>query len=135
MELERLDAPQYLPISIVIADVNNLKSTNDTYGHDSGDLLIRRTAEGFRKACRENDIIARWGGDEFAILLPNTDADKAERIVGRIREQYRDVSVMDLPVSVSFGIATRTLPEQSLSSIMTMAEKQMYANKRGEKMR
>lgn len=130
--MRRLDLPQFLPVSIVIADVNGLKFLNDTSGHEMGDLLIQKAAASMHSVCRETDIIARWGGDEFAILLPHTNTDQALKIVARIQEQYRDMKIMDLPISVSFGVATRTHPDQDLASIMKQAEDLMCENKRKE---
>lgn len=97
-----------------------------------GDLLIQKAAASMHSVCRETDIIARWGGDEFAILLPHTNTDQALKIVALIQEQYRDMKIRDLPISVSFGVATRTHPGQDLASIMKQAEDLMYENKRKE---
>jgi diguanylate cyclase (GGDEF)-like protein len=130
--MRRLDLPQFLPVSIVIADVNGLKFLNDTYGHEMGDLLIRKTAESLQRVCRETDIIARWGGDEFAILLPHTDADNTLKIINRIQEHNQAVTIQGLPISVSFGVATRTHPDQDMAFIMKQAEDLMYDNKRKE---
>ncbi|MDD2458531.1 MAG: diguanylate cyclase [Eubacteriales bacterium] len=130
--MRRLDAPKFLPVSIVIADVNGLKFLNDTYGHEMGDLLIQKTAESLQRVCRETDIIARWGGDEFAILLPHTDTDNTLKIINRIQEHNQAVTIQGLPISVSFGVATRTHPDQDLAAVMKQAEDLMYENKRKE---
>lgn len=69
-ELERLDTQRNLPISIIIGDANGLKLTNDVFGHAAGDKLLKKVADAIKRACREDDIIARIGGDEFIVLLP-----------------------------------------------------------------
>ena len=68
-ELKRLDTPRQLPLSFIIGDLNSLKLVNDSYGHRFGDAMIIRAAKIIKKYCRDEDVIARWGGDEFVILL------------------------------------------------------------------
>ena len=85
-ELKRLDAKRQLPLSIIIGDIDGLKLVNDTLGHRKGDQLIVKVAGIIKKACRTEDIVCRWGGDEFAILLPKTDTETAEQICDRIRK-------------------------------------------------
>ena len=83
-ELKRIDTERNLPITLVMADVNGLKLTNDAFGHLAGDCLLTKIADTIKKQCRADDIIARIGGDEFILLLPQTDADQAEKLIGRI---------------------------------------------------
>jgi len=90
IELKRLDTKRNLPISIIIGDVNGLKLVNDAFGHDKGDELLQKAATVIQSACRTDDIVARWGGDEFVILLPKTNTKEAEEIVDRIKELYSD---------------------------------------------
>ena len=71
-----------------MGDVNGLKLVNDAFGHDKGDELLQKAAVAIQSACRTDDIVARWGGDEFVILLPKTKTEEAEEIVKRIKELY-----------------------------------------------
>jgi diguanylate cyclase (GGDEF)-like protein len=83
-ELVRLDTKRQLPLSIIMADINGLKIINDSLGHKKGDELLIKTANILKKVIRDEDILARWGGDEFAILLPNTNQQEAKRVIERI---------------------------------------------------
>ncbi|NCC62793.1 MAG: diguanylate cyclase, partial [Verrucomicrobiae bacterium] len=89
-ELKNLDTPENLPLSIIMFDVNGLKLVNDSFGHDLGDVLLKKSAEAIKKACREDDIAARIGGDEFVILLPRTTAAEAAQISNHIKELASD---------------------------------------------
>jgi PAS domain S-box-containing protein len=84
-EIERLDTQRQLPISIIVADINGLKIINDSLGHKKGDELLIKSAELLKEVIREEDILARYGGDEFAILLPQTEKSVAEKIIKRIK--------------------------------------------------
>ncbi|MHB9154567.1 MAG: sensor domain-containing diguanylate cyclase, partial [Endomicrobiales bacterium] len=83
-ELRRLDTKRELPISLIMGDVNNLKLVNDAFGHREGDKLLMKIASILKASCRNEDIVARWGGDEFIILLPKTDGKTAQVIAQRI---------------------------------------------------
>ncbi len=132
-EVKRLDTERNLPISIIIGDVNGLKLVNDAFGHHKGDELILKAALAIQSSCRGNDIVARWGGDEFVILLPNTKAEEAEKIVNRIRELYSNEHVNTLSVSISFGWETKTKIKEDIIKVLKSAEDRMYENKIIEK--
>jgi diguanylate cyclase (GGDEF)-like protein/PAS domain S-box-containing protein/putative nucleotidyltransferase with HDIG domain len=128
-ELKRLDTERNLPISIILGDANGLKLTNDIFGHSSGDDLLIKIANAFKKVCREDDIIARIGGDEFVVLLPRTSNQDAEKIIKRINDEISNEKVMSIKASISLGCSTKTRPEQDIKSVMEDAENRMYEEK------
>ena len=128
-EAKRLDSERQLPISIIMADLNGLKLINDTYGHTKGDELLVKAAELIKNSCRREDIIARWGGDEFVVLLPKTDLDGASTIGKRISENCRLAYVEDIPISMALGISCKNYKATDLSKILRDAEDNMYKQK------
>ena len=98
-----------LPLSVVMMDLDHFKRVNDTYGHLAGDQLLQHVAHTLKTTLRETDLVGRFGGEEFLLLLPNTDQDGAEVICNRLREQLasQPVPVGDrkLSITASFGIA------------------------------
>lgn len=128
-ESRRLDHIHYCPLVLVIADVNNLKLTNDAFGHDAGDTLLRTVAGILRRACRETDIVARIGGDEFVLLLPNTDIAHANVIIDRMNDSIAKAEVEGMPISVSFGKSIKLVPSDDMDIIFKEAEHEMYRKK------
>jgi len=125
-ELKRIDTKNNLPISIIFGDVNGLKLTNDIFGHAAGDALLKKSAEILKKVCREEDIIARVGGDEFAIFLPNTEASEAEKIIDRIKNELSKEQIVAIKCSMSMGYDTKTGTDQKIERTMENAEAGMY---------
>ncbi len=128
-ELKRLDTERQMPVSLIMADLNGLKLINDTYGHSIGDRALQSAATTLKGACRKEDIIARWGGDEFAILLPQTTAKRSLLLCKRISDHFLDICVEDVPISIALGVASKTDPAISLSEILREAENSMYKQK------
>ncbi len=128
-EIIRLDISSYLPLAVIMGDVNGLKLTNDVFGHQAGDDLLKSMAEVLRESCRQDDIIARWGGDEFLILLSHTTAEQAQEIMQRITAGCPAKSVGNMSLNVSLGSAVKTSENQSLAQIIKEAEERMYHRK------
>lgn len=124
--LKTMDTPRQFPLSIIVGDSNNLKLTNDTYGHAEGDNLLIETANVMKKICRSEDVVARWGGDEFSILLPKTSQADAEQIVQRIQDECKKTIICERPLSISIGTATKIRVNQDMVEIIKEAEKNMY---------
>ncbi|MHB8962682.1 MAG: HD domain-containing phosphohydrolase [Saccharofermentanales bacterium] len=128
-QLRTVDSAHRLPISIIMCDINGLKLVNDTFGHASGDKLIRIAADVISKVCRPDDIVARIGGDEFAVILPATDAAEAAKVVDRIKVLSANFKVFHIELSISMGIGTMTAASQKISETVTNAENDMYKHK------
>jgi len=128
-EIQRLDTERQLPISIVMGDLNGLKLINDTLGHSSGDGMLRRVAGLLKQSCREEDIVARWGGDEFLIFLPQTENKTAVEICKKIKEKCHNTYYNQIPVSISLGAATKDAPDTEVSEVLAAAESEMYKQK------
>lgn len=127
-ELHRLETSRDFPISVVVADIDGLKTVNDTRGHDEGDILIKGAADVLMAAFRVGDVVARIGGDEFAVLLPKTDNATALAAVSRITHNGLDKRLSSFAHSLSIGVATAT-EAGSLSEALKQADTAMYQHK------
>ncbi|MDD5601186.1 MAG: diguanylate cyclase, partial [Actinomycetota bacterium] len=107
IELNRLNASHQMPLSLVIGDVNGLKIINDAFGHAYGDKLLIKIADILKSCFRKEDIIARWGGDEFSALLPNTSYFTTMQIVNRVIKKCKECSTDTMVISISIGVATK----------------------------
>ena len=118
------------PVTIVSADLDNLKEVNDRDGHEAGDRLIRLAAELLRRQARIADRVARVGGDEFLILMPETDAAGAARYLARVRASIRRIPVEEgMGLTLSLGAATATKGESLLDAV-SRADSAMYVAKK-----
>ncbi len=128
----RLDNEKYYPLTLVMADVNGLKLTNDAFGHSAGDLLLQRIASILNRECRAQDVVARIGGDEFVILLPETDEKNAGVIINRINQAISKERIENLVLSVSVGFASKKSSSEDMTDVFKQAEDEMYRNKLSE---
>lgn len=128
-EIKRLNTKRQLPLSIIMGDVNSLKVVNDTFGHREGDKLLKKISKIIKSCCREEDIIARWGGDEFSILLPKTTEDDSVEILNRIRDVCFKTSDQKIPISISLGTSTKKNYKYDIKMTVKEAEDWMYRRK------
>lgn len=131
-ELRRLDNPRNLPMSIIMGDVNGLKLINDAFGHQIGDNLLEQIGEIISSSIRGNDIAARWGGDEFVILMPNSGEDASNVLIKRIQEKVNKARLEYSKLSISFGTETKNKKEEDIRKLFSSAEVLMYQNKYDE---
>ncbi|WP_312648675.1 PAS domain S-box protein [Aminipila sp.] len=127
-ELKRMDEASQLPLAVIMGDVNGLKLANDVFGHEQGDKLLKKIAEILKANCRETDIVARWGGDEFLMILPKTNRETAERIIEKIKESCIENSHGTLQLSIGLGLSVKS-GKENLESVIQEAEEHMYHEK------
>jgi len=131
-ELMRLDTERNLPIALIMADVNGLKLTNDAFGHQEGDKLLKNISELFKKVCRSDEIISRIGGDEFVILLPKCNDKQARMLIDRINEAISKARETNALLSVSMGYAVKESVQTKMDVVYKEAEDDMYRHKLAE---
>jgi diguanylate cyclase (GGDEF)-like protein len=116
---------------VAYLDLDDFKRVNDLFGHGAGDNLLRLTAQALKNSVRVADTVARIGGDEFAILLPETDYESAQNVIQRVQREIS--SIMDknsLPATLSIGMITCANPPCTLESLVMEADNLMYLAKR-----
>jgi diguanylate cyclase (GGDEF)-like protein len=132
-ELER--ARRYdRPLAVVMADIDDFKAINDNYGHSTGDAVLRAMGEAFRRQIREVDIACRVGGEEFGIIMPETDADGAIQAAERIRLAVADQPMPGVgQVTISLGVSVFPRDAQTSKDIVEAADRALYSAKRAGK--
>jgi len=133
-EFERICHGRIYPLSVIVADLDGLKSVNDTLGHTAGDELIIAAARVLKDSFRTEDIVARIGGDEFAVLLPDVDTQMAGVSIARIRETEMLHNLSDNAYKVSFSLGYATAASaDDVDDILKLADARMYADKAARK--
>lgn len=132
-EFERLDSKDFLPLSLILIDVNGLKLINDAFGHKKGDMLLKKVSESLKTECGHDGIVCRIGGDEFTVILPNTDSEKARELSECICRTLSCSSIESIPITASCGYSTKYRIEEDMSEVFRKAEDSMYHSKTSEK--
>src|SRR5262249_54839650 len=121
-------------VSLMIADLDYFKRVNDTLGHEAGDRLLQTFAAMLKLECRQSDVVGRIGGDEFAVLLPETSVRAAQRLAGRIANGCRSLKVAapagDVACTCSIGISDLRPEDFSIDDVMRRADVMLYEAKR-----
>ncbi|GIW25072.1 GGDEF domain-containing protein [Meiothermus sp.] len=117
------------PLSLVLLDLDRFKQINDQYGHEAGDRVLVHTAQVLRQNLRQSDVLGRWGGEEFVLVLPNTTLQEAQQLCQRLQQQLAANPLDNLrPVSASFGVAT-AVPGDTPDHLISRADTAMYLSK------
>jgi diguanylate cyclase (GGDEF)-like protein len=136
-ELSRIRG-YWSPTSLAIIDIDHFKLVNDTYGHLAGDRVLRVVADRFRGQLREGDLIGRFGGEEFAVLLPHTSGTEAGRVAERLRGHIGDEQIVvgdnreakiAVSITVSVGVAELAHTRQDLDELLAVADAALYKAK------
>ena len=130
---EKLDKPDFYPLGIMMLDVNGLKIINDAYGHSVGDLALKKVAKILLESFEEKDVVARIGGDEFAVILPNTSIETLENIKEIIKTKLKQDMLENMVLSIATGFEIKTAQStNTLDDILKLAENHMYRHKLAE---
>jgi len=128
-----------VPLSLMMVDLDGLKMINDRYGHNVGDEFLRRLAEMIRSSTRNSDIAARWGGDEFMLIAPETDcmdaASIGERIRSQVEEYVMEIKGDDVRMGISIGVASYPDHALSVAELLQKVDSAMYSAKKSGKNR
>jgi diguanylate cyclase len=124
------------PFSVIVADVDNFKSINDTYGHQIGDHVITEVGQALRASVRTQDRVARWGGEEFLVFLPETITNEAETVARRVQDHLQRCTVAGLPaehhIQMTFGVAEYA-QGKNLDGLLAEADRALYFGKKAGK--
>jgi diguanylate cyclase (GGDEF)-like protein/PAS domain S-box-containing protein len=131
-EIDRISNSRKYPISIVIADLDKLKFINDNFGHKMGDQYIKKAADILKNTFRQEDVVSRIGGDEFAAILPDASINEAQNIIGRVKKQFKIIRENNKEFkffNISLGVSTIENSSMSFEQGYKKADKKMYEQK------
>ncbi|MDL2248496.1 diguanylate cyclase [Tyzzerella sp. OttesenSCG-928-J15] len=133
--LKDYDDVSFLPLAVVIGDVNRLKYVNDTFGHSQGDSLLRTIAELLTKCAKGIGLVSRIGGDEFTIVVYGRPEEEIVKLIAEIRQAFKERESEMNGASIALGYAIKTTPEQNIYEIIEEADKRMYVDKENDRRR
>jgi len=131
-ELKRINTKRNYPISIISIDINHLKIVNDTWGHQVGDKILRYFGSIMKNCVRQDDVVARIGGDEFSILLKQTDRNRAEEIINKLNRKCKSYPLEGKKINIDYSIGLITITEfkkENLYRYIAKADEEMYRDK------
>ncbi|MBE0670281.1 MAG: GGDEF domain-containing protein [Anaerolineales bacterium] len=118
------------PFTVAFIDIDNFKTVNDTFGHAFGDMVLRVIVQSIQRNLRKTDTIARVGGDEFALLLPETDTNTAKIAISKMQKKLQEEMMANKwPITFSIGVISLNAPQLSVDDILGLADKLMYSVK------
>jgi diguanylate cyclase (GGDEF)-like protein len=126
------------PVSLVLIDLDHFKQINDRHGHDAGDAALCAVASQLRNVVRENDVLARWGGEEFIVLLPGASSEQALQVAQRLRVCIESISLLhngrvdawsSIRLAISAGVVTATGPIENIDSLLRTCDEALYSAK------
>lgn len=126
--MKTIDLENVRPLSFIVGDVNSLKLVNDTFGHTTGDRLLQTVSKVLVDSCRESDLIFRWGGDEFLVVLYRTNLDQAKSVYKRIKNNCLKEKINSMPIALSLGYEVMS-GTQTIYDAIQNAEEKMYSEK------
>lgn len=123
------------PVSLTLCDIDHFKKINDTYGHDFGDKVLKKVASMLHEDLRGNDILARWGGEEFILAQPETDYDQCMKTIVRIQEKIKNLKFKyhekTVTLTLSFGYHTLKSKNIDFDQFLKLADENLYKSKKG----
>ena len=138
MELER-EKRYNRPLSLIMLDIDDFKNYNDQYGHPVGDMVLKNLASILKTATRGCDVICRHGGEEFAVILPETDKKEAAIVCERIRQSVEETNMLDAEgnsignIRITIGLASFPVDADNKNKLIEQADKALYRGKESGK--
>ena len=133
--INKLDTDRNYPLTVMVLDLNNLKLTNDVFGHAKGDDLVQRAAQFLTRTFRAEDFIARTGGDEFCVILPKTSEEIAKKIKEKVQNESPDQMLGVVGFSFAVGYSVKTNKDELIEDILRQADSGMYRDKQKSRKR